>query len=39
MDSFIDRFAQRRNEQEMIRANYMAEAEEREKNVCQNSRI
>lgn len=31
MDSFIDRFAQRRNAQEMIRANYMAEAEEKEK--------
>ena len=31
MDSFIDKFAQRKNAQEMIRANAMAEAEEREK--------
>lgn len=31
MDSFIDKFAQRKNAQEMIRANAMAEAEERKK--------
>lgn len=31
MDIFIDKFAQRRNAQEMIRANYMAEAEENER--------
>lgn len=31
MDGFIDKFAQRKNAQEMIRANAMAEAEEREK--------
>lgn len=31
MDMFIDKFAQRRNAQEMIRANYMAEAEENER--------
>ena len=28
MDNFIDKFAQRRNAQDMIRANAMAEAEE-----------
>ena len=31
MDIFIDKFAQRRNAQELIRANYMAEAEENER--------
>ena len=31
MDNFIDKFAQRKNAQEMIRANAMAEAEEKEK--------
>ena len=31
MDSFIDKFAQRKNAQEMIRANAMAEAEERKR--------
>ena len=31
MDGFIDKFAQRKNEQEMIRANAMAEAEEKER--------
>ena len=31
MDNFIDKFAQRRNAQDMIRANAMAEAEERER--------
>lgn len=31
MDNFIDRFSQRKNAQEMIRANAMAEAEERAK--------
>lgn len=31
MDSFIDKFAQRKNAQEMIRANAMAEAEEKKK--------
>lgn len=31
MDGFIDKFAQRRNAQEMIRANAMAEAEEKER--------
>lgn len=31
MDSFIDRFAQRRNAQDLIKANSMAEAEERER--------
>lgn len=31
MDNFIDKFAQRKNAQEMIRANAMAEAKEREK--------
>lgn len=31
MDNFIDKFAQRMNAQEMIRANAMAEAEERER--------
>lgn len=31
MDNFIDKFAQRKNAQEMIKANAMAEAEEKEK--------
>ena len=31
MDGFIDKFAQRKNAQEMIRANAMAEAEEKER--------
>jgi len=31
MDGFIDKFAQRKNAQEMIKANAMAEAEERER--------
>jgi len=31
MDIFIDKFAQRKNAQEMIKANYMAEAEENER--------
>ena len=31
MDSFIDKFAQRKNAQEMIRANAMAEAEEKKR--------
>lgn len=31
MDSFIDKFAQRKNAQEMIKANAMAEAKEKEK--------
>lgn len=31
MDNFIDKFAQRKNAQELIRANAMAEAEEKEK--------
>lgn len=31
MDGFVDKFAQRKNAQEMIRANAMAEAEERER--------
>lgn len=35
MDSFIDKFAQRKNAQEMIKANAMAEAAEREKMAAQ----
>lgn len=35
MDGFIDKFAQRKNAQEMIRANAMAEAEEKEKMASQ----
>lgn len=35
MDGFIDKFAQRKNAQELIRANAMAEAEEREKMASQ----
>ena len=31
MDLFIDKFAQRKNAQELIKANYMAEAEENER--------
>ena len=37
MDSFIDKFAQQKNAQEMIRANAMAEAKEREKMAAQLS--
>lgn len=37
MDGFIDKFAQRKNAQEMIRANAMAEAEERERMASQLS--
>ena len=38
MDIFIDKFAQRRNAQEMIKANYMAEAEENERLTAKLSR-
>ena len=37
MDSFIDKFAQQKNAQELIRANAMAEAKEREKMAAQLS--
>ena len=37
MDSFIDKFSQRKNAQEMIRANAMAEAEEKERMVSKLS--
>ena len=37
MDGFIDKFAQKRNAQEMIRANAMAEAEEKERMASQLS--
>ena len=37
MDGFIDKFAQRKNAQEMIRANAMAEAEEKERMASQLS--